>query len=92
MYLITDPCFNYTLLNDADGRFSAGVGVPVENVTCQRSIIKPKWYRVQSPAGEDMPTQCVERFHCHTRFPIWLKSKRAVKFSFDMKGLLSFFL
>ena len=67
-----DPCDKYTELFDENGLYSAGMPVSMDKVTCQRNL-EADWYRFISPkGGEDMPTECVDLFHCRTRFPIWL--------------------
>ena len=67
-----DPCdqSNYKLFKDPDGLHSAGSRAPAAYVC--HSDLSAGWYRIQSPAGEDMPTTCLDQYHCGTRFPIWL--------------------
>ena len=67
-----DPCLDYMTLQNATGR-SSGIQTGADSI-CDRRIAEG-WYRVVSPAGEDMPTSCVPIQRCGTIHTIWLNGR-----------------
>ena len=66
-----DPCFDYNILQDNEiHQRSAGIEA-VDTSKCD-SFLMEGWYRIQSEAGDDMPTSCPEDNRCGTTHPIWM--------------------
>ena len=64
-----DPCDHHERYLDSEGLLSAGKETGPDPV-CHRPLDE-KWYRIISPAGEDIPQGCVKSDHCNTEMPIW---------------------
>ncbi|CAH1781626.1 unnamed protein product [Owenia fusiformis] len=67
----TDPCRvdNHTILWNQTER---SVNYNASTDLCDRGSWSDQWYRVISPSGNDMPTECVPARRCGTVFPMWL--------------------
>ena len=67
-----NPCdeANHKYLRDSQG--VRGSGSSGSSHVCD-AIITQGWYRVLSPLGGDMPTTCVTRGSCGTKYPVWLE-------------------
>ena len=61
-------CYNYTFLNEFN-RARTYNGFPWQ---CD-STLSFGWYRFSGDAGSQMADSCINRFHCGTRRPGWLK-------------------
>ncbi|XP_066302609.1 MAM and LDL-receptor class A domain-containing protein 1-like isoform X2 [Branchiostoma lanceolatum] len=66
----SDPCTNYQELNQARRSAAAQVGSG-GNLLCDNTLSKA-WYRFISYVGGEIPTTCVEPYHCGTQVPIWM--------------------
>ncbi|XP_035689192.1 uncharacterized protein LOC118424643 isoform X1 [Branchiostoma floridae] len=65
-----DPCTDYQELNQA--RRSAAAEVDSgSDLLCDNTLSKG-WYRFISYVGGEIPTTCVEPYHCGTQVPIWM--------------------
>ncbi|XP_066302708.1 MAM and LDL-receptor class A domain-containing protein 1-like [Branchiostoma lanceolatum] len=65
-----DPRTNYQELNQARRSAAAEVGSG-GNLLCDNTLSKG-WYRFISYVGGEIPTTCVEPYHCGTQVPIWM--------------------
>ncbi|KAM4631552.1 uromodulin-like [Discoglossus pictus] len=66
-YSCSDPCSNYTLLNDA---WRSATNVYGSHGNCDKD--KLGWYRFMGSGGVRMPEYCVPEFSCNTAAPLWL--------------------
>ncbi|XP_066302962.1 uncharacterized protein [Branchiostoma lanceolatum] len=66
----SDPCTSYQELNQARRSAAAEVGSG-GNLLCDNTLSKG-WYRFISYVGGEIPTTCVEPYHCGTQVPIWM--------------------
>ncbi|XP_078572159.1 MAM and LDL-receptor class A domain-containing protein 2-like isoform X1 [Branchiostoma floridae x Branchiostoma japonicum] len=66
----TDPCTDYHELNQVR-RSSAAEVQAGHSPLCDNTLTKG-WYRFISYVGGDIPTTCVEPYHCGTQVPIWM--------------------
>ncbi|XP_064619608.1 von Willebrand factor D and EGF domain-containing protein-like [Lineus longissimus] len=67
-----DPCLpgNHQEINQPER--SINYTTDPLKVSCDK-YMSPGWYRFTSPAGWEMPTECVPQMRCGTMFPIWLQ-------------------
>ncbi|XP_078702916.1 oncoprotein-induced transcript 3 protein-like [Branchiostoma floridae x Branchiostoma belcheri] len=65
-----DPCVDYQELNQA-GRSAAAEADSGSNLLCDNTL-SAGWYRFISYVGGEIPTTCVEPYHCGTQVPIWM--------------------
>ncbi|CAH1239247.1 MALRD1 [Branchiostoma lanceolatum] len=66
----TDPCTDYHEINQV--RRSAAAEVEAgHSLLCDNTLPKG-WYRFISYVGGEIPTTCVEPYHCGTQVPIWM--------------------
>ncbi|CAH1239246.1 OIT3 [Branchiostoma lanceolatum] len=66
----SEPCTSYQELNQARRSAAAEVG-PGGNLLCDNTLPKG-WYRFISYVGGEIPTTCVQPYHCGTQVPIWM--------------------
>lgn len=67
-----DVCSNYTLMRYVDRRAVANA-LDFGNVhAISDDYLDGGWYRIESEAGENMPTEPPGPFQCGTWYPIWL--------------------
>eukprot|EP00058_Branchiostoma_floridae_P004010 XP_002589498.1 hypothetical protein BRAFLDRAFT_88357 [Branchiostoma floridae] len=66
----TDPCTDYRELNQVR-RSSAAEVQAGHSLLCDNTLTKD-WYRFISYVGGEIPTTCVEPYHCGTQVPIWM--------------------
>ncbi|XP_043945195.1 uromodulin-like [Protopterus annectens] len=68
-YICSDPCENYTVLNES----WRSINVPYdasEPVKCDN--MKRGWYRFEGHGGQQMPEHCIKEYNCGTVAPVWL--------------------
>ncbi|XP_076103007.1 uncharacterized protein LOC143072099 [Mytilus galloprovincialis] len=68
-----DACSNYTLMKYVDRRAVANKLDFGSINALSDDFLDSGWYRIDSAAGENMPTEPPGSFHCGTWYPIWLK-------------------
>lgn len=82
-FLITfseiNPCINYTTINNVDRRAVGNVLKLGIIPSLSDDFLDSEWYRINSDAGEQMPTEAPGLFHCGTWYPIWLNGKTNIK-------------
>lgn len=82
-FLITfseiNPCINYTTINNVDRRAVGNVLKLGIIPSLSDDFLDSEWYRINSDAGEQMPTEAPGLFHCGTWYPIWLNGKTIIK-------------
>ncbi|XP_019613806.1 PREDICTED: MAM and LDL-receptor class A domain-containing protein 1-like isoform X1 [Branchiostoma belcheri] len=66
----SDPCTDYQELNQAR-RSSAAEVAAGHSLLCDNTL-SAGWYRFISYVGGEIPTTCVEPYHCGTQVPIWM--------------------
>ena len=73
-----NPCEkkHHYLIDDEEGFRSGGQMAEDkgQDIYCDRRITEG-WYRVRSPAGNDIPTACVPEGYCNTIGTIWMDGK-----------------
>ncbi|XP_063431059.1 uncharacterized protein LOC134713698 [Mytilus trossulus] len=67
-----NPCINYTTINNVDRRAVSNVLKLGIIPSLSDDFLDSEWYRINSDAGEQMPTEAPGLFHCGTWYPIWL--------------------
>lgn len=67
-----DACSNYTLMKYVDRRAVANELDFGNANAISDDFLDSGWYRIQSEAGEHMPTEPPGSFRCGTWYPIWL--------------------
>ncbi|VDI82369.1 Hypothetical predicted protein [Mytilus galloprovincialis] len=67
-----NPCINYTTINNVDRRAVGNVLKLGIIPSLSDDFLDSEWYRINSDAGEQMPTEAPGLFHCGTWYPIWL--------------------
>ncbi|XP_073716178.1 uncharacterized protein [Misgurnus anguillicaudatus] len=69
--LSTDPCYNYTVLDNAWR--STNYSTNSSSTKCDRNVNWVGWYRLYI-YGQNvrMPETCVEKHRCSTDIPLWL--------------------
>ena len=63
-----DPCTNHKLI-DEPHRSAAFVPKITDRLLCDRGLATG-WYKFAK--NENMPTSCVQKYHCGTNAPVWL--------------------
>ena len=66
-----DPCLpgNHQLINEPH-RSTQYQPETTDRLLCDRRDLRPGWYVFDGNA--EMPTQCVQTYHCGTHFPVWM--------------------
>ncbi|CAH1239250.1 MALRD1 [Branchiostoma lanceolatum] len=65
-----DPCSDYHEINQV--RRSAAAEVEAGHSLLCDLYLSKGWYRFISYVGGEIPTACVEPYHCGTQVPIWM--------------------
>ncbi|CAC5420227.1 unnamed protein product [Mytilus coruscus] len=79
-------CSNYTLMKYVDRRAVANVLDHGNVHAISDDFLDSGWYRIQSEAGEDMPTEPPGSFHCGTWYPIWLNGSLPTNIGEEIVG------
>ncbi|XP_073716176.1 uncharacterized protein [Misgurnus anguillicaudatus] len=67
--LVTDPCNNYTVLDDS----RRATNYNSSSTMCDRDVFWAGWYRLYlNGQNIRMPETCVEIYKCGTDIPLWL--------------------
>ncbi|KAM5151610.1 uncharacterized protein ACMZJ9_009835 [Mantella aurantiaca] len=74
-YSCTDPCYNYTVLNDpwrsTSNTYNYNYGYDYYNwFHCDYSL--SGWYRFKGEYDQQIPERCVPQYSCGTYIPIWM--------------------
>ena len=68
----SDPCLSYGKLNNPYRSTGYVAKEGVDPLICDLNL-KTGWYRFTSKVGGEMPTTKVDRLHCGTDAPIWMR-------------------
>ena len=90
IYNFSDLCEegNHLFWDDPDGLRSAANETLPSFFECDTRITEG-WYRIRSPAGTDIPTECVPEQRCSTLGTIWIKGCFIFKTFMSLVGLSS---
>ncbi|CAC5391220.1 unnamed protein product [Mytilus coruscus] len=81
-----DACSNYTLMKYVDRRAVANELDFGNFYAISDDFLDSGWYRIQSDAGEYMPTEPPGSFRCGTWYPIWLNGTLPTNFGEEIVG------
>ncbi len=72
MFVFTDPCYTYTVLDDP--RRSTYYRYPnITQYMCDRHVNWVGWYRLFiNGQNAQMPNTCVDQLSCGTHAPLWM--------------------
>ncbi|XP_026106089.1 uncharacterized protein LOC113078024 [Carassius auratus] len=75
--LSSDPCFNYTVLDDprrATSNQSSSYYYYYYNYMCDQSVTWSGWYRLFiNGLSAQIPDTCVAEYSCGTQIPLWIR-------------------
>ncbi|VDI15179.1 Hypothetical predicted protein [Mytilus galloprovincialis] len=81
-----DGCTNYTLMKYVDRRAVANELEMGSASAISDDFLDSGWYRIESEAGENMPTEPPGSFRCGTWYPIWLNGTLPTKIGEETIG------
>ncbi len=71
VYLLPDPCYNYTVL---DNPWRAINNTYASVISCDQSVTWRGWYRLFiNGLSAQIPDTCVAKYSCGTDIPLWIR-------------------